>query len=81
MRFVTAAGYNAWADTNRFVVLYPQIRAYNGRLPGSKRELINPKGCWDWWGYTGPHYATRDGAQIRAVATMVEQLRQPANRH
>jgi hypothetical protein len=51
-------------------VLYPQsISRY--------WWIYNPRGCWDWWGYTGQDYATRQGAQIRAVLAMVERLGQP----
>jgi hypothetical protein len=35
---------------------------------------FNPRGCWDWWGYTGAAYHTKDGAQIRAVWAMLERL-------
>ena len=66
-RFVRDAGYNRWADTNGLIVLYPQTVA---RL----WWVYNPRGCWDWWGYTGENYATKDAAQIRAVLGMVERL-------
>jgi poly(3-hydroxybutyrate) depolymerase len=66
-RFVRDAGYNRWADTNRLIVLYPQASARFW-------WVYNPRGCWDWWGYTGAHYATKEGAQIRAVVGMVERL-------
>ena len=46
--FVRIIGYNKWADTNRIIVLYPQA------TPTSS----NPLGCWDWWGYDDPSYAT-----------------------
>ena len=68
-RFVREAGYNRWADTNRLIVLYPQAIARSW-------WVYNPRGCWDWWGYTGSGYATKDGAQIRAVMAMVERLGQ-----
>ncbi|WP_035694000.1 extracellular catalytic domain type 2 short-chain-length polyhydroxyalkanoate depolymerase [Azospirillum halopraeferens] len=61
-----AAGYNRWADANRIVVLYPRVQAT--AIP------YNPDACWDWWGYTGPAYATRAGAQIAAVMQMVVAL-------
>jgi hypothetical protein len=35
---------------------------------------MNPKGCWDWWGYTGSEYQTRDAPQIKAVKRMIERL-------
>jgi poly(3-hydroxybutyrate) depolymerase len=69
-RFGREAGYNRWAEANRLVVLYPQaIKRYWG--------TYNPRGCWDWWGYTGAQYATKDGAQIRAVRAMLERLSAP----
>jgi pimeloyl-ACP methyl ester carboxylesterase len=55
--FVEQAGFNRWADAHRVAVLYPQTR--------SSYMPLNPKGCWDWWGYTGPDYDTRRGAQLR----------------
>jgi poly(3-hydroxybutyrate) depolymerase len=76
-RFVDGAGYNRWAATNRIVVLYPQTAARSGFAFGSFRWVFNPKGCWDWWGYTGPDYATRDGVQMRAVRAMIERLAAP----
>jgi poly(3-hydroxybutyrate) depolymerase len=65
--FVRKAGYNRWAGANRIVVLYPQV----------ERSLVwpfNPKGCWDWWGYSGDDYATRKGAQIASVRRMLVAL-------
>lgn len=58
------AGYNRWAETNRMVVLYPQAHA----------TWSNPNGCWDWWGYTGTAYATKAGAQMEAVHSMLLAL-------
>lgn len=65
--FVRDAGYNGWAAAHRTVVLYPQVQA-------SALVPFNPKGCWDWWGYSGPDYATRGGAQLAAVHAMVRRL-------
>jgi poly(3-hydroxybutyrate) depolymerase len=66
-RFPREAGYNRWAETNQLVVLYPQVKA----------SLFNPRGCWDWWGYTNAAYATKEGTQIRAVWAMLERLSAP----
>lgn len=65
--FVRNAGYNDWAESNDIVVLYPQA-AKSMFMP------LNPQGCWDWWGYTGADYATRDGAQLVTVRRMLEAL-------
>lgn len=67
--FVRDAGYNRWADAHDVVVLYPQARA--SMVP------LNPKGCWDWWGYSGENYDTRAGLQMRAVADMSAALGAP----
>jgi poly(3-hydroxybutyrate) depolymerase len=63
--FVDHAGYDAWADSNHLVILYPQVVSVAFR---------NPNGCWDWWGYTDRHYADRHGVQIRALRAMVDRL-------
>lgn len=67
--FVRDAGFNAWADVHRVAVLYPQVRS--SYLP------LNPKACWDWWGYTGEAYDTRDGAQLRWLAAALAALGAP----
>ncbi len=65
--FAHDAGYNRWADANRIVVLYPQ----------AAKSLVwpfNPRGCWDWWGYSGKEYATRNGLQLKTVHRMLQAL-------
>lgn len=63
--FVDGAGFNRWADAARVVVLYPQTES--SYLP------LNPRACWDWWGYSGADYDTRSGGQIRFLATLIER--------
>ena len=65
--FYRNAGYNQWADNNRIIILYPQTQA-------TSLGPLNPRGCWDWWGYTGADFAYRNGVQIDAVRSMLEQL-------
>ena len=67
-QFYTDTGYNHWADSNKLLVLYPQV---NKSLVPS-----NPEGCWDWWGYTGANYAYKSGAQMKAIKDMVTRLTQ-----
>ena len=64
--FIEQAGYNRWADLANVVVVYPQTRT--SLMP------LNPKGCWDWWGYTGSAYDTKDGAQIRWVGNLLDAV-------
>lgn len=77
--FVEGAGYNEWAESNRLIILYPQIEARPGLAWGSWRWVFNPRGCWDWWGYTGNNYPTQEGGQVRAVYAMLEKLAAPHN--
>jgi len=63
--FAAGAGYNEWAETNKLIVLYPQVDS-------SKIAPMNPMGCWDWWGYTDGNYATKNGAQIGVVKATLD---------
>jgi hypothetical protein len=67
--YAEQSGLNNWADSNNLLILYPQTKS-SMMLP------LNPQGCWDWWGYTGDDYATRDGEQIKAVAQIARSLAQ-----
>ncbi|MCL4765720.1 MAG: poly(3-hydroxybutyrate) depolymerase [Hyphomicrobiaceae bacterium] len=62
--FIGDAGLLAWAGANLLVVLFPQV----------KSTPSNPQACWDWWGYTGRAFLTRDAPQIVAVRRMLLRL-------
>jgi hypothetical protein len=62
--FIKESGYARWAEGNRIVLLFPQVKA------GSS----NPNGCWDWWGYTGRRYLEKSAPQMAAVYKMIERL-------
>lgn len=62
--FVKRTGFARWADTNRFIVLFPQTTT----------SAMNPQACWDWWGYSGRDYLTKSAPQITAVYGMLQQL-------
>jgi hypothetical protein len=64
--YVAHTGLNQWAESNNVVVLYPQTVAQP--LKG------NQEGCFDWWGYCGAGYATKNGAQMKVVASAVKML-------
>lgn len=70
--FHDAAGYNEVADSNQIILLYPQIRA-RSELQTSP---YNPKGCWDFWGYTGSDFYHKGAVQMSAVAAMIKRLQQ-----
>lgn len=67
--FVEGSGLRRWADLARVVVLYPQTAP--SMIP------LNPKACWDWWGYSGKDYDGRDGAQVQALMRLVDALAEP----
>jgi poly(3-hydroxybutyrate) depolymerase len=67
-QFARTIGFNEWAETNNIVVLYPQ---------SAKLGQANPYGCWDWFGFTGQNYVTKNGAQMAAIKAMVDRLAPP----
>jgi poly(3-hydroxybutyrate) depolymerase len=79
-QFGDGTGYNRWAEAGGIVVLYPQVRTTTGRVPFSSQR-DNPKGCWDFWGYstdtvdTAPRrFGQRGAPQMKAVKAMIDDL-------
>jgi hypothetical protein len=66
--YVRGTELNNYADNNHIVVLYPQTSASN-------INPFNPNACWDWWGYSGADYATKDGMQLQAVYQLVQAVK------
>ncbi len=62
--YARLTGLNEYADSNQLVVFYPQ----------ADKSVMNPNGCWDWWGYSGENYATKNGAQMQAVKQLIDVL-------
>jgi poly(3-hydroxybutyrate) depolymerase len=74
-RYYTTTGYNEIADTNNMIVLYPQAEP-------SPAIPFNPKGCWDFWGYsspdqTRPNFYSKKAPQMAAVRKMLDRLAGP----
>jgi poly(3-hydroxybutyrate) depolymerase len=67
-KFVTEAGIDEWADTNKIIVLYPYA------VPAAGPTPYNPNGCWDWWGYDDPNYSVKTGTQMTIVYKMVQRV-------
>ncbi|HEV7816143.1 MAG TPA: poly(3-hydroxybutyrate) depolymerase [Janthinobacterium sp.] len=77
--FYARAGYNEVADANNIVVLYPQAEP-------SPVYPYNPRGCWDFWGYTSvnpflPDFYLKSGTQMAAVKAMLDRLAAPRGSH
>lgn len=62
--FIKKSGFARYADTNRLVILFPQVSG----------SLVDPHGCWDWWGYSDIDYLGKDAPQIEAIWAMAERL-------
>ncbi len=62
--FAEKAGYLPWAVANNIVVVFPQAAS----------SPQNPKGCWDWFAYTGSQFATKSGPQMRALRQIIQQI-------
>jgi poly(3-hydroxybutyrate) depolymerase len=74
-KFYGTTGYNQVADSNNVIMLYPQVQP-------SQMAPMNPKGCWDFWGYSTPlgmtpNFYSRSAPQMAAVKAMLERLAQP----
>ena len=57
-------GYVQYAEELQTIVLFPQV----------VNSTLNPKGCWDWWGFTSSAYTSQLGIQMAAVRRMVERV-------
>lgn len=68
--FYKQSGYNEWAQTNDMIVLYPQTAPRGSIL----LPWPNPRGCWDWWGYTGTDFHHQGSVQLSAVKAMINRL-------
>ncbi|MBY4675883.1 extracellular catalytic domain type 2 short-chain-length polyhydroxyalkanoate depolymerase [Marinobacterium arenosum] len=70
--YVTGTGYNPVADSNGIILLYPQVKK-------SELSPMNPRGCWDFWGYSGNNlppfvYYQKSAPQMQAVHRMIQRL-------
>jgi hypothetical protein len=66
-QYASNSGFNEWAEGSNFVVLYPYVQR-------SEKVPYNPKGCWDWWAYSGIDYGLRTGSQIRFITSLIERI-------
>lgn len=66
-QYIKETGYLEWAESNNTIILFPQaLPNYFG--------MLNPNGCWDWWGYTGQNFHNKLGVQIITVNQMIKRL-------
>ncbi len=68
LKFAADSGYLEYVEKNNIMVLFPQTWIRAGNYP------LNPKGCWDWFGWTGPDYATNKGSEPAWLMKWIEQV-------
>ena len=69
-RYIDDTGYNAWADSNRLIVLYPQTARRVVRADSIRRRA----GTGGATSTTSDNYVTKSGAQIKAIKAMLDAL-------
>lgn len=67
-KYYTTTGYAEMADTNNMIVLFPQVKSI------MSTTLQNPEGCWDFWGYTGDKFYSKDAPQMKTIMAMLQRL-------
>lgn len=68
--FAERAGYAEYAENrkNRLMIYFPQTRITTENYPA------NPKGCWDWYGWTNSDYATNKGSEAQWLIQQMESI-------
>lgn len=68
-KFARLSGYMDYVnDENKLMVLFPQTWITEENYPG------NPKGCWDWYGWTGADYKTNKGLETNWMQAWINRL-------
>lgn len=70
--YASTTGYNQVADTNKIIIIYPQVSPSNN-------TPLNPEGCWDFWGYSSPNTLNPDfykktATQMTAFMKMIKRV-------
>lgn len=68
LKFVLDSGYIDYAEANDLMILFPQTWITEKSYP------YNPKGCWDWFGWTGEQYATKKGAESKWLMSFIRSI-------
>lgn len=64
--YIRTNGFNAWAEKNNIIVIYPQTK---------KSEIpLNMYGCYDWWGAFSPLYYSKVGPQIYTISKIISRI-------
>lgn len=69
LKFALNSGYIDYAEKNNIMILFPQTWITEANYP------YNPKGCWDWYGWTGANYATVNGAEPQWLMEYIKNIK------
>jgi len=69
-KFAENAGYIEYAESNDLMILFPQTWITAANYP------YNPKGCWDWFGWTGSQYATQNGIEPSWLINYMKKVKE-----
>jgi hypothetical protein len=61
LQFVENSGYNGYEN---IIIIYPQ----------AMKNVLNPDGCFDWWGYTGQDYASNISIQMLFIGQILQNI-------
>lgn len=75
LKFVLDSGYINYAEQNDLMILFPQTWITQNNFP------YNPKGCWDWFGWTGANYATNTGAEAKWLMEFIQSIAKEPKKH
>jgi len=75
LKFVLDSGYGEYADGNDLMILFPQTWITENNYP------YNPKGCWDWFGWTDENYATKNGAETKWLMPFIRSIAENPKAH
>jgi poly(3-hydroxybutyrate) depolymerase len=75
LKFVMDSGYANYAEENNLMILFPQTWITENNFP------YNPKGCWDWFGWTGDNYATNSGAETKWLMDFIRSVAANPKKH
>ncbi len=68
LKFAMSSGYAEMAETNNLMILFPQTWITEKNYP------YNPKGCWDWFGFTGSNYASKEGQETKWLMDYIRAI-------
>lgn len=75
LKFVLDSGYINYAEQNDLMILFPQTWITEKNFP------YNPKGCWDWFGWTGDNYATNTGSETKWLMEFIHSVAVNPKKH